>query len=139
MTLRLMGRALRLAERGWYVFPLRPGDKRPLPGFTNWEKRATTDPEQITWWWTETPCNIGIATGPSGLMVIDCDSSRDSDSAQWRLKGDGVQIAGKALPKTFSVATPNGGLHLYFSAEDRSLRNTAGKLGRYIDSRGIGG
>ena len=31
MTMRLMSRALQLAERGWYVFPLRPGDKRPVP------------------------------------------------------------------------------------------------------------
>ena len=37
MTMRLMSRALQLAERGWYVFPLRPGDKRPMPGFTKWE------------------------------------------------------------------------------------------------------
>jgi Bifunctional DNA primase/polymerase, N-terminal len=48
VTMRLLSRALRLADRGWYVFPLRPGDKRPLPGFTNWQSRATTDPDQIT-------------------------------------------------------------------------------------------
>jgi hypothetical protein len=53
--------------------------------------------------------------------------------------GDDVEIAGKALPKTFSVATPNGGRHLYFSAEGQPLRNTAGKLGRHIDTRGVGG
>jgi hypothetical protein len=140
MTMRLLSRALRLAEQGWYVFPLRPGDKRPLPGFTNWEKRATTNPEQITHWWTEAPYNIGVATGPSGLLVIDCDSSQNADSSsQWRLVGEVVQIAGKALPKTFSVATPNGGRHLYFSAKGRSLGNTAGKLGRHVDTRGIGG
>jgi Bifunctional DNA primase/polymerase, N-terminal len=82
MTPRLMGRALRLAELGWQVFPLRPGDKRPLPGFTNWEKRATTDPGQIIQWWTEAPYNIGIATGTSGPLVIDCDTSQDTGLAK---------------------------------------------------------
>jgi Bifunctional DNA primase/polymerase, N-terminal len=139
MTPRLMGRALRLAELGWQVFPLRPGDKRPLPGFTNWEKRATTDPGQIIQWWTEAPYNIGIATGTSGLLVIDCDTSQDTDSPQWCLVGENVQIAGKALPRTLTVATPNGGRHLYFSAKGRSLSNSVGKLGRHIDTRGNGG
>jgi hypothetical protein len=139
MTMRLMGRALHLAERGWYVFPLRLGDKRPLPGFTSWEERATTDREQIIRWWTEVPYNIGVATGPSGLLVIDCDTSQEGDSPQWRLVGEDVQIAGKALPRTFSVATPNSGRHVYFSAGGHSLRNTVGKLGKHIDSRGTGG
>ena len=32
MMLRLMAHAVRLIERGWFVFPLRPQDKRPLQG-----------------------------------------------------------------------------------------------------------
>jgi hypothetical protein len=139
MTLRLMDRALQLARRGWYVFPLRPGDKRPLPRFTKWESRATTDPEQIAEWWAEAPYNIGIATGPSGLLVIDCDTARDGDAPDWRLLLDGVDITGHRLPRTFSVATPSGGRHLYFSAKGRSLSNTVGKLGKHIDTRGVGG
>ena len=94
MTMRLMSRALQFAERGWYVFPLRPGDKRPLPGFTKWEKRATTDRDQVIRWWSEAPYNIGIATGPSGLLVIDCDTPRGGDPPQWRLLGDGVESQG---------------------------------------------
>jgi hypothetical protein len=139
MTPRLMKRAFRLAEQRWYVFPLRPGDKRPVKGFTNWEKRATTDPEQIIRWWTKAPYNIGIATGPSGLLVIDCDTSPEADCADWRLAGEGLEIAGRALPRTLTVATPNGGWHVYFSANGRTLGNSAGKLGRHIDTRGIGG
>jgi Bifunctional DNA primase/polymerase, N-terminal len=139
MTMRLMGRALHLAERGWYVFPLRPGDKRPLPRFTNWEKRATTDREQIIRWWAEAPYNIGIATGPSGLLVIDCDTSRDPASPVWRLVGDDVNIAGNRLPRTFCVVTPSGGRHLYFFAKGRFQSNTVGRLGKHIDTRGVGG
>jgi hypothetical protein len=139
MTMRLMGRALQLAERGWYVFPLRPGDKKPLPGFTKWESRATRDPEQIMQWWATAPCNIGIATGRSRLLVIDCDTQRGTDDAQWRLLGGGVEVAGHRLPRTFTARTPSGGLHLYFAAPGQALGNTAGKLGRHVDTRGLGG
>lgn len=139
MTMRLMSRALQLAERGWYVFPLRPGDKRPLRGFRNWEAQATTDRTQIIWWWAAAPYNIGIATGPSGLLVVDCDIARGAGPTQWRLVGDGVEILEHRLPRTFSVSTPNGGLHLYFIAPSQPLGNTAGKLGAHIDTRGKGG
>jgi hypothetical protein len=134
-----MSRALQLAERGWYVFPIRPDDKRPLPGFTKWEERATTDREQIIRWWTGAPYNIGIATGPSGLLVIDCDISRDGEAPQWSLLRNNVEITGQRLPETFAVRTPSGGVHVYFTAEGRTLGNTAGKLGRHVDTRGIGG
>jgi hypothetical protein len=137
--MRLMDRALQLTERGWYVFPLRPGDKRPLPGFTKWETRATTDREQVTRWWAEAPYNIGVATGPSGLLVIDLDTPREGHSADWRLEEDSVVIRGHRLPRTFTVATPSGGRHLYLSAVGCSMGNTAGGLGKHIDTRGIGG
>src|SRR6476660_4829094 len=81
MTLRLMAWVLQLAERGWFVFPLRPRDKRPVPGFTSWEQRATADPSQIERWWAVAPYNIGIATGPSNLLIIDCDVSQDATTA----------------------------------------------------------
>ena len=139
MTLRLMGRALHLAETGWYVFPLRPFEKRPLPGFTKWEERATTDRAQIIRWWSAAPYNIGIATGPSGLVVVDCDIAQTADPAQWRPVGDGVEVSGHRLPRTFSVRTPSGGLHLYFNPPGLRPGNTAGKLGRHVDTRGTGG
>src|SRR5688572_6505738 len=105
MTKHLMSRELQLAERAWHVFPLRPGDKHPISGFTKSEERATTDPAQIIRWWTGAPYNIAIATGPSGLLVIDCDTSRVTDRPQWRLRGTNVKIAGRRLPRTFSVRT----------------------------------
>ena len=51
-----------------------------------------------------------------------------------------MEIAGHRLPRTFSVSTPSGGLHLYFTApKNAPLGNTAGKLGKHVDTRGIGG
>src|SRR5215217_3750728 len=80
MAPRLMSIALRLAAGGWHVFPLRCRDKRPLPNFTRWEERATRDPDRIYLWWREMPYNIGVATGPSKLLVVDCDTERGASS-----------------------------------------------------------
>ncbi|NUT49507.1 MAG: DNA primase, partial [Saccharothrix sp.] len=41
---------------------------------------------------------------------------------------------------TFTVRTPSGGLHLYFRAPtEPELRNTVGRLGWRVDTRGAGG
>ena len=50
-----------------------------------------------------------------------------------------VEIAGHRLPRTFSVRTPSGGLHLYFSAPDQPLGNTAGKLGGTLIPEALAG
>ena len=99
---------------------------------------ASCDPDTIFTWWMVAPYNIGIATGPSKLVVIDCDTSEDT--TDWRLVGDDVRILDRLLPRTFLVRTPGGGLHLYFLAPDElRLGNTAGTLGRRVDTRGVGG
>jgi hypothetical protein len=71
----LLAAALHHAARGWHVFPLWPGSKTPaVPD--SWERRATRDPEQIVRWWAARPFNIGVAVGPSGLLVIDLDTPK---------------------------------------------------------------
>jgi hypothetical protein len=67
----LMRAALSHATRGWRVFPLRPDDQRPA--IRDWESRATTDPLRIRRAWQRGPFGIGIACGPSGLVVLDLD------------------------------------------------------------------
>ena len=55
--------AQHLASRGWAVFPLAPGTKRPA--IKAWEHRATTDPKRIKGcWYAQAGLGIGIATGP---------------------------------------------------------------------------
>ncbi|MFD4058809.1 bifunctional DNA primase/polymerase, partial [Streptomyces californicus] len=54
--------ALRLARRGWHVFPVHPPSK--VPAVSDWENTATTDLDQIADWWQQKPFNIGISTGP---------------------------------------------------------------------------
>ncbi|MFF4949761.1 bifunctional DNA primase/polymerase [Streptomyces chattanoogensis] len=142
--------ALDAASRGWHVFPLRPGDKRPA--IRDWETRATTDPDRITRCWTHAPYNIGIATGPSKLVVVDLDTAKHEDDgppAAWAQPGihDGRDVFAalcerhqQPSPGTHVVRTGGGGLHLYFTAPDgMELRNTAGKLGWKVDTRANGG
>jgi hypothetical protein len=163
----LLAVALAAAERGFHVFPLRPGDKRPalhgadrcprigacVEGHATWEARATTDPERIERCWSAAPYNVGIATGPSRLCVIDLDTPKDGKTPpeEWRLPGvvDGADVlavlcerACQPLPlDTYTVTTTSGGTHLYYRqpADGPELRNTAGALGWLIDTRAGGG
>lgn len=146
-TPRLMRLALDAAATGRHVFPLQPRSKRPAIG--EWETAATTDPEQIRDWWHRAPRNVGIACGPSRLLVVDLDIPHTTDPPpEAGLVGNGRDVlaaltkaAGETFPDhTYTVTTPTGGQHLYFTAPpDQELRCTVGRLGRWIDTRGAGG
>ncbi|RST19128.1 bifunctional DNA primase/polymerase [Streptomyces sp. WAC05374] len=147
--------ALDAASRDWHVFPLISGDKRPA--VSDWETRATTDPDRITRAWSVAAFNVGIATGPSGLVVIDLDKPKhpgDTPPAAWAEHGvtDGADVLaalcerhGQPFPAdTYTVRTWSGGTHLYFATpEGEPLRNTAGDsargLGWKVDTRAWGG
>jgi hypothetical protein len=140
--------ALSAAARGWHVFPLRPDDKRPA--IERWEQRATTDPDRIRRCWTAGPYNIGIACGPSGLVVPDFDARKTGQAAPagaegylhgWGVFTDLCADLGHPVPDdTYALNTGRGGLHLYFRHPDGpELRNTAGTLGWLIDTRAHGG
>ncbi|MEU7743365.1 bifunctional DNA primase/polymerase [Nonomuraea sp. NPDC049158] len=147
--------ALAAAARGWHVFPVTPGDKVPLKGIS-WKRQATANPEVIRRIWARTPYNIGIACGPSRLVVVDLDVPKPGEQPPtgWDLPGvsDGADVfallceqTGQPVPwETFSVRTRRGGLHLYFTAPDGTrLGNTSSDrgngLGWKIDTRAAGG
>ena len=150
ITNTLRAWALHLAARGWPVFPITPGTKAP-PVIDRWETRASTDPDQIHHWWRHVPHTIGIATGPSGLVVIDLDTPKLGQTAPQRWatlgigSGAGVLRAlarqhNTALTPTFAVTTPSGGWHLYYTAPPGvQLRNTHDVIGWKIDTRAHGG
>ncbi|MGI8815341.1 MAG: bifunctional DNA primase/polymerase [Pseudonocardia sp.] len=134
---------LACAERGWYLFPVRPGDKRPA--IAGWQHRASADPDRLLEFFRAHPgFNAGIACGPSGLLVIDADMPKpDTDHHDY---DSGAQVLADlaashgGLPDTFSVTTPSGGEHHYFTAPPGStLGNTARLLGPLLDTRGPGG
>lgn len=140
--------ALAAARAGLFVFPVRVGAK--VPAVKDWEAAATRDPAQIIRWWAHRPYNLGVATGKSGLVVIDLDHGR-GETAPEPFTGcrDGREVlaqlareAGQPAPwATYAVTTPTGGgLHLYFRAPAGSTyRNSAGRLGWHVDVRAHGG
>jgi hypothetical protein len=126
--------ALALARRGLYVFPLRPRSKKPLGG-SNGHLDASIDEDTIRRWWRDHPAyNIGIACGPSGLLVVDNDGPEGK--AEWaRLEIDN----GGPVP-TVGVITGGGGQHVYFKQWPENLiRNSVRKITPDVDTRGVGG
>lgn len=176
----MLAAALAAVELGFAVFPVRRRDKKPaLHGDTTdrpcprtricrqahqgWEQRATRDPDEARWLWTSqrfAGCNIGIATGPSGRLVVDLDmpkSPADLPPQRWSRRGcrDGHDVfaavcadAGHPVPwDTRRVRTARNGTHLYFRAPTgqagAQLRITEGEqgngLGWKVDTRAWGG
>ncbi|MET9239819.1 bifunctional DNA primase/polymerase [Nonomuraea sp. NPDC003709] len=147
--------ALKAAARGWCVFPLTPRGKKPLRGFTDWERHATTDTDRIAAFWPRQPYNIGIACGPSRLVVIDLDQPKPGEHPPVGLAQHHPQNGEHVFrllcaehdqpypDDTFTVRTRRGGTHLYFTPpEGLRLRNSAGHkggLGWLIDTRACGG
>ncbi|MBO0652810.1 bifunctional DNA primase/polymerase [Streptomyces triculaminicus] len=154
----LLDAALAAAEHGWRVHPLRPSAKgsalhgeRSCPrigecadGHRKWEQRATTNPDRIRAAWAAGPFNVGIATGPSNLLVVDLDVSKEKSEKD---APDGAtsfkalcERAGKPWPITYTVRTPSGGMHLYFQTQPGTrLPSTAGTFAPHIDTRAWGG
>lgn len=153
MSPDLLTTALAHAALGWHVFPLVPGAK--LPVVNRWEARATTDPDRIRAAWSAGQYGIGIACGPSGLLVLDLDMPKPGTPVPEHRRLAGItcgqdmlaavcEDAGQPWPATYTVATPSGGRHLYYRQPDgEPLRNshggTANGLGKLIDTRGAGG
>lgn len=139
--------AVDLAVQGCHIFPVdhpdRPvcvglhGPSSPCDGTrgkhpaVKWKSEATTDDDQIVAWFAGNSRNIGIACGPSGLLVIDEDTVGDFERY--------AKSVGQELPTTFTVSTGKG-YHYYFRAPSVRLGNAEGQLRSYgINVRGDGG
>lgn len=137
-------------ERGWFIFPLRTNGKEPIT--PNGFKDASNDPQVIQEWIRKYPfANIGIATEASNLIVVDCDSSKgQTPPAPWNQPGinDGVDVFLTSIAdsgnlfdfNTFTVWTPNGGIHYYFHDGGVPIRSGANVSGLWrVDIRSKGG
>ncbi|MCZ1011950.1 bifunctional DNA primase/polymerase [Streptomyces lydicus] len=126
-------------------------------------RAATTDSDLIDSWWRENPTfGIGIAAGPSHLVIVDLDLHQsmppergqilpgldlpeDLDPTTIRSGIDTLALLCTLRraplltesPQTFSVRTPSGGLHLWYTVPDGShwRMDSRGRLGWQIDIR----
>jgi hypothetical protein len=122
--------ALDLAINGWAVLPLRgklPAIKKDLGGRGVLD--ATTDPGQITAWWTGhyRGCNIG-ARVPAPLVVIDVDPRHGGHRTLAALVAEHAP-----LPETLTVMSGSDpdSRHFYYRRPQGKL--SAARLGPGID------
>lgn len=131
---KLLQAALDLAARGFRVFPLSPGTPIPPKDYP-WKSKATTDEAEIRSIWNGAEWNIGVATGEFTVVDLDVKNGKDGIFEALEL---GLDF------ETFTVSTPSGGLHLYYT--DAGYTNRAGTLdlpdggkAKGVDVRGVGG
>ena len=134
--------ALSHARRGWYVLPLHSmrngccscnkedcASPAKHPRTRHGEKDASIDPNQIRQWWDRWPdANIGIATGPSGLVVLDNDGE------------EGLALFKQlALDRTETLLAKTGrpkGFHIYYLGTGIPSSQVKGE---HLDVRGATG
>jgi hypothetical protein len=134
--------ALDLVRRGFWVFPIRPNDKKP--SVKEWQNAATQDPARLREWFGDANAagrlpNIGLSTGrfklDSALLVVDVDVKKGKDGNQSLLQ---LELEGYELPDTLTAETPTGGRHLFFSV-DAPVRQGTDTIGKGLDVRSRGG
>jgi putative DNA primase/helicase len=145
----MLDAALDHASRGVAVFPVwhaegaccgcraydceSPG-KHPIGSCApNGLKDATTDKAKIRQWWSRFPkANIGLRTGID-RTVLDVDPAKGGHETLATL-----EAKHGPLPVTPKVLTGGGGEHYHFTYVP-GVRNSAGKLGPGLDTRGEDG
>ena len=122
MTSARLRQALDYAARGWPVFPCNAGQKTPATAHGH--RDATTDPAQITAWFSRNPhWNLAIATGAPGPDVLDVDQHGPAGNGYAAFTT--LTKAGLLDGAAAYVRTPSGGLHAYFRGSDSAQRPPA--------------
>ena len=126
--------AIRYAHKGFEVFPLAVGSKKPMRDSCGLSA-ATGDVALVAEWCREFPfANIGLRTGPgSGICAIDLDPLSGGFDSERRLRSEG-----KAWPETPVQRTRSGGRHIILQHHPLIVTG-ANRLGPGIDFRGAGG
>lgn len=125
-------------RQGWAVLALEPRAKVPDGKLCPKGVRdATLDLGRVRDWWDRkgAPRGIGIAAGPSGLVIVDVDPRNGGVETMRAL----TERHG-SLPMTPVACTGGGGWHVFFRAPDPAvvLRNAANVLGPGVDLKSAG-
>lgn len=114
-TNEVLASALRYAEMGLFVLPVKPGTKEP--DTPHGVHDASCDPVQIHRWLDDRPDrNIGIALKPSGLLCVDIDMHRKKDGTIVNGFATLEQVEAKfgKVDAGWIQCTPSGGEHRLF-------------------------
>jgi len=119
---------------GWSVFPIKPGSKRPLFSWKEFQDRLP-DAEEVAEWYRIWPdAGIAVALGPvSSIVVADVDSIEAQVCLEELLGG---------LPRTrtaLSGSRQPGKAHYYFQAPDFPTAARYTPLHPQLEFRGYGG
>ena len=96
------------AQHALALFPIPAWCKKPTGIVDSHATGWSRDPEQWRRWYDATGgCNFGVECGPSRLIVVDIDIGGDHEFASW--------VNANHVTPTWSVRTPTGGWHCYFS------------------------
>lgn len=135
MTISLAGTALNYAKTlGWAVHPVNI-EKKPT---TEHGRNDATKDEPTIRQFFKNGAQIGVATGiESGLFVLDVDLDKERGINGYETLEYLEGIHGP-LPLTPQQRTGRGGKQYLFKYVD-GLKNSTGKIGAGIDTRGQGG
>ncbi|MFJ9574546.1 bifunctional DNA primase/polymerase [Streptomyces bacillaris] len=128
--------------------------------FCHGVRAATREPELIRSWWSGRGFAVGVATGPSDLVVVDLDDHHHPPpeagvllpgidlaavpgAGSVRTGVDVLELLCRVrraesllhAPPTLTVRTPSGGLHLWYQAGSGRFTQGASRLGWQVDVR----
>ena len=123
-------------------------------------KQATCDEARIVAWWRQHPqAMVGLPSARNGCFVLDFDPRRvevfDETTGEVQRDGDGEPVTrlctleelkaaleaqmGCALPRSVTLMTPSGGVHVFFRQPAGEPIRNRGNLPEHVDVRGDGG
>jgi hypothetical protein len=120
--------ALRYHLLGLHPIPIHPETKTPLIEWKGYQTARPTREDLYAWWSKDRSARVGLITGAApGLVVVDIDAQHGGTE-------QGLDLP----PGAYRVATPSGGVHLYYRHPGGTVANRAG-VRPGVDIRGDGG
>lgn len=120
------------------IFPVELGPDGKKPIFTDWENKASNDPEVIRQWsmfYGNRIVGWGLPTGSvNGIFAIDIDVKEGKSGFEF-LNSIGVT----SQPYTAFQHSPSGGMHLFFKLTEGKFHPTTVNRETRVDTRGEGG
>ena len=142
----LLHAAQQYAEAGWYVLPIRAGDKNPGSIVKDdWPSKSSRDPQQLGHWFAgKNPRDrgIGLHVGKSGAVVLDVDNANDPSmptAVAVALSDPSVPMQRSRWRSADKFDASRGHL-FYLQPKSGVIGNSAGQLeGGWGDVRGTNG